>query len=180
MQQFILANPWPSILLSKALTCRSLICLCTIVNINVTKPYQTLLLIRLHVIKSTLLKCVLPQCVSTILSFNYLPVCRSPFLHLSSTSPPVLPIPLSLHSPSLPLSFSPPLSPLFLSIHTTESLLIICDLLKYIHCHSLSLPLSLALPPLPVCPVFCSATSLHYSFPLSEHFQSLLSFCSAR
>lgn len=61
----------------------------------------------------------------------------SPYL----TSCSLMPLPTSPNSthPS-----SPPLSPsLFLSIHTAESLLIICDLLKYIHCHSLSLSLSL-------------------------------------
>lgn len=69
------------------------------------------------------------------------------------------PIPLSPRSHSFPLSFSPPL---FLSIHTTESLLIICDLLKYIHCQSLSFPLSLTLPSLSLslsfslCPAFSS------------------------
>lgn len=113
--------------------------------------------------------------ISTVLSFTHLPVCHSPLLHLLSISPPVLPKPLlypiaplhpSLFPHALTLSFfSPPLSPCFLSIHTTESLLIICDLLKYIHCHSLSLPLSSL--PLPPCPVFCSATSSHYSFSLS-------------
>lgn len=94
-----------------------------------------------------------------------------PSLHLTSCSPkpllyPIAPLHPSLFPHALTLSFfSPPLSPRFLSIHTTESLLIICDLLKYIHCHSLSLPLSSL--PLPPCPVFCSATSSHYSFPLS-------------
>ena len=121
--------------------------------------------------------------ISTVLSFTHLPVCHSPLLHLLSISPPVLPKPLlypiaplhpSLFPHALTLSFfSPPLSPCFLSIHTTESLLIICDLLKYIHCHSLSLPLSSL--PLPPCPVFCSATSSHYSFPLSFSLSLFLS-----
>lgn len=91
--------------------------------------------------------------ISTVLSSIHLP-------H-SSTFPPFSPHVLwspspSLHSPnpSFPtFSLVPTLSlpPLFLSIHTTESLLIICDLLKYIHCQSLSFPLSLT----------------HFAFPLS-------------
>lgn len=125
---------------------QSLICVRAVVNINVTKPCQTL--IRLRVTKSTLLKCILLPHISTALSLR--PSARlslsipPPSLYLTSRSPeapphrPTPPIPLSPRSHS----FSPPLSPLFLSIHTTESLLIICDLLKYIHCHSLSLPLS--------------------------------------
>lgn len=124
-------------------------------------------------------------CSNTYLQYYPSTICPSITPH-SSTFPPrhllfskapprcsIPHIPLSPRSPSLPLSFSPPLSPLFLSIHTTESLLIICDLLKYIHCHSLSLPL--AVPSSSLCPVFCSATSSQYSFPLSWSTFSL--FC---
>lgn len=94
---------------------------------------------------------------NTYLQYYPSPICLSPFLYLRSVSPPVLWSP----SPSPPLypslfphahTLSPPLSPLFLSIHTTESLLIICDLLKYIHCHSLSLPLSFLSPSLSLLP----------------------------
>lgn len=77
-----------------------------------------------------------------------------PLPSLCITSCALKPLPTSTHPsyPMLTLSFSPPLSPLFLSIHTTESLLIICDLLKYIHCHSLSLPLSFLSPSLSLLP----------------------------
>lgn len=118
----------------------------------------------------------------------HLPVCHPSFLHLISLSLSCLPVSTAPYPPlhpthprfptfSLACSFSPPLSlalslpppPLFLSIHATESLLIICDLLEYIHCHSLSLPFHFPFLPLPflsLCPVFCSASSSHYSFPL--------------
>lgn len=110
--QLIWGDFW---LISKALTRESLIC--TIVNINVTKPYQTLLLIRLHVVKSTLLKCILLQHIylqyypssiypsvtphSSTFSLSYL---------LLSEAPPhrsTLPTPLSPRSPSLSLPHSP-------------------------------------------------------------------------
>lgn len=115
----IWGDSWPFILISKALTRESLICLCTRVHINVTKPCQTLLLIGLRVIKSTLLKCILLQHISTVLSFIHLPVCHPPVLHLLSISPPVRrspsPSPHSTH-PSFPtlshsLSLSPPTLP---------------------------------------------------------------------
>lgn len=76
-----------------------------------------------------------------------------PSLHLTSCSPKPLLYPIAPLHPSLfphALSFfSPPLSPRFLSIHTTESLLIICDLLKYIHCHSLTPTLISPSPSMP-------------------------------
>lgn len=108
----------------------------------------------------------------------------TPICYLLRLFPPVRslkPLPISPRSHPLPHPRPPP-SP---SIHTTASLLIICDLLKYILCHSLSLPLSS--PSLALCPVFCSPTSSHYSFSLplspapflSVHFESLLSFGSA-
>lgn len=126
--------------------------------------FSLLLFIRLHVMKSTQLKPHISH-ISTVLSSIHLP-------H-SSTFPPFSPHVLwspspSLHSPNpsfptfslVPTLFLSPLS-FFLSIHTTESLLIICDLLKYIHCQSLSFPLSLT----------------HFAFPLSVSLA--LSLCPA-
>lgn len=97
------------------------------------------------------------------------------FCYLLHLFPPVPSSPSCFpHALTLSLPHVPP------SIHTTASLLIISDLLKYILCHSLLLPLSSLAPSLPRL-VFCSATSSHYSFPLhlSEPFEELLSFVSA-
>lgn len=116
--RLIWSDSWSCLLVSKGLTHRSLICWCTIVNINVTKPYWTLLLIRLHVIMSTLLKCISLQHISTVLSFIHLPVCHPPIpppsLHLTSWS--LKPLPIGLPNPSFfphilarSHSFSPPL-----------------------------------------------------------------------
>lgn len=111
------------------------ISLCTLLDSNVTEPFQ-------------------PHIYSIILHPS------APFLHLPSilTSCPLKPIPFAPLPQSLfphvltrSHSLSLSLPPLFLSIHTTESLLIICDLLKYIHCQSLSFPLSLT----------------HFAFPLA-------------
>lgn len=181
-------NPFETIHVAKALTREPLICFMG--NISVTKPYQIVLLIRLHVTKSTLLKCILSQHIFIVLSLIHLPVRHSstPPPSLYCISPPAVQSPSRRSSPTLfphaPSLFLSPTIPLFLPIHTTESLLIICDLLKYILRHSLSLtptPTSLS-GFLPLCPVLCWATSSHYSFPLpfphSQHFQSLLSLCS--
>lgn len=101
--------------------------------------------------------------ISGVLSPVHLAVCHRSFLHLLSVPTPILPLtPLPPHAthPAIPtppctqhtharrlaLFLSCTLPPLLLSIHTTESLLIICDLLKYIHCHSPSLPLSSRAP----------------------------------
>lgn len=137
--------------------------LCSMVGFNDTKPYQTLLLTRLHVTKSTSMKCILLQHIALTLSFIHLPVSQHLFLHLL----PLSHLPFSDSCPhpiTASLTFSHSRAPLphsavsfflffFLSIHTTESLLIICDLLKYIHCHSLwLLPLT------------------QFTFPLSAQF----------
>lgn len=159
--------------------------LCSTVNINVTKPsdfaFDQALCHKVNITEMHFAP-TQPYYPSTI--------CPSVTPH-SSTFPPrhllfskappqcsTPPIPLSPRSPSRFLSPTLP----FLSIHTTESLLIICDLLKYIHCYSLSHSHSHSL-----CLSFSARSSVQQppcithtlSLSLSEHFQCLLSFCSA-
>lgn len=129
------------------------ISLCTLLDSNVTEPFQPFAFHQASRHKiNTAEATYQPHIYSIILHPS------APFLHLPSilTSCPLKPIPFaplpqSLFPHVLTRSHSLSLPPLFLSIHTTESLLIICDLLKYIHCQSLSFPLSLT----------------HFAFPLA-------------
>lgn len=139
------------------------ISLCTLLDSNVTEPFQPFAFHQAsrHEI-NTAEATYQPHIYSIILHPS------APFLHLPSilTSCPLkpapfAPLPQSLFPHVLTRSHSLSLPPLFLSIHTTESLLIICDLLKYIHCQSLSFPLSLT----------------HFAFPLSVSLA--LSLCQA-
>lgn len=139
------------------------ISLCTLLDSNVTEPFQPFAFHQAsrHEI-NTAEATYQPHIYSIILHPS------APFLHLPSilTSCPLkpapfAPLPQSLFPHVLTRSHSLSLPPLFLSIHTTESLLIICDLLKYIHCQSLSFPLSLT----------------HFAFPLSVSLA--LSLCPA-
>lgn len=136
-----------------------------------TKPHQILFLI--YVTKSTLLKRISHQHIAAALSSVHLPVCHSTFLPLSrllfSEAPcsllrsTICPFPPTF-SHSRPL----PSHSFFLSSHTAESLLIICDLLKYIHCHSLWLSLWLPSLSLPSSPSPRITHCLPHS-PLCEH-----------
>lgn len=129
------------------------ISLCTLLDSNVTEPFQPFAFHQASRHKiNTAEATYQPHIYSIILHPS------APFLHLPSilTSCPLKPVPFaplpqSLFPHVLTRSHSLSLPPLFLSIHTTESLLIICDLLKYIHCQSLSFPLSLT----------------HFAFPLA-------------
>lgn len=130
--------------------------------IHVPEPYQTLTMSGSQHYRSTFNSIYLQYYPSSICP-SVTPISSTFSLsHLLFSEAP---------HPSFPtqtLSFSPPLLPLFLSIHTTESLLIICDLLKYIHSHShlsLSLPgllfsnlLALLIPPLILSPAAVSAS----------------------
>lgn len=173
------------------------------VDDDVTEPCQTL--IRLHFTKSNQSETdfaqphiwsiiprpsgrLSPQLPAPSLRFHSCPAPNPTPTptprHSSRYSDP----PCTQHTRRLALFVSCTLPPLLLSIHTTESLLIICDLLKYIHCHSPSLPLSSRAPsPLPSArspvqqpPRITHSLTLSLSPSLSRSTFSLFClFCSA-